>query len=166
MKCELCKKQKAEVAIKQVVNGEERELFVCASCGQRAAGTLVTSLVEMLLGAAIDLQLPGRDAMACPSCGLSRAEFRKRGRVGCAGCYETFARELAPMLRDMHSGDHHVGKVPAREHVMRTRAELETELRNAIQAQRYEDAAVLRDRIRNLQATARLPLPGDGHAAS
>ena len=166
MKCELCKKHKAEVAVKQTVDGEERELFVCPSCAQRAAGTLVTSLVEMLLGAAIDLQLPERDPLVCPGCGLSRPEFRKRARVGCARCYETFARELAPMLRDMHSGDHHVGKVPVRERVSRTRVELENALKLAIRTQRYEDAAVLRDRIRNLQATEPTPPPGDAHAAS
>ena len=167
MKCEHCKQHKAEVAIKQVVDGEEREFFVCPSCAQRAAGTLVTSLVEMLLGAAIDLQLPERDTVACPACGLPRPEFRKHGRVGCASCYETFARELAPMLRDMHSGDQHVGKIPAREHVVRTRSELEDALKKAIQTQRYEDAAVLRDRIRNLKETGTShPLPGDGNAAS
>jgi len=166
MKCELCKQQKAEVAIKQVVDGEERDLFVCPSCAQRAAGTLVTSLVEMLLGAAIDLQLPERDPLVCPGCGLSRPEFRKRARVGCSRCYETFARELAPMLRDMHSGDHHVGKIPSRERVSRTRSDLETALKAAIHDQRYEDAAMLRDRLRNLHATETPPSPGDGHAAS
>ena len=165
MKCEICKKHKAEAAIKQVVEGEERELFVCSSCAQHAAGTLVTSLVEMLLGAAIDLQLPERDSLVCSGCGLSRSEFRKRARVGCSSCYETFARELAPMLRDMHSGDHHMGKIPARERVSRTRTELETALQNAIRTQRYEDAAVLRDRIRNLQDTEPAPPQGDGHAA-
>ncbi len=166
MKCELCKKQKAEVAVKQVVDGEERELFVCSTCAQRTAGTLVTSLVEMLLGAAIDLQLPERDPLVCPGCGLPRPEFRKRARVGCACCYETFARELAPMLRDMHSGDHHVGKVPARERMIQTRSQLETALKTAIRNQRYEEAAVLRDRIRNLQAPETPPPSGDGNATS
>ena len=166
MKCELCKKHKAEVAVKQVVDGEERELFVCGSCAQRTAGTLVTSLVEMLLGAAIDLQLPERDALVCPGCGLPRSEFRKRARVGCARCYETFARELAPMLRDMHSGDHHVGKVPARERLTRTRSELDVALQTAIREQRYEDAAMLRDRIRNLESAEKTLPPGDSHAAS
>jgi protein arginine kinase activator len=166
MKCELCKNKEAASAIKQVVDGEERELFVCPTCAQRAAGPLVTSLVEMLLGAAIDVQLPEFDTLVCAGCGLPRSEFRKRGRVGCATCYETFAREVAPMLRDMHSGDHHVGKVPAREQLNRTRAELEATLKKAIRSQRYEDAAVLRDRLRQLEAgTARTP-PGDKHAAS
>jgi protein arginine kinase activator len=151
MKCEMCQQQQAEVAIKQAAtNGEERELYVCRGCAQRSAGKMVASLVEMLLGAAIDLQLPENDTLVCPSCGLTRSEFRKRGRAGCARCYRTFARELAPMLRDLHSGDHHVGKVPARERVSRTRAELKTALRNAVRTQRFEDAAVLRDRLRKL----------------
>ena len=165
MKCEICKQQQASVAIKQTVDGEERELFVCTACAQRTAGPLVTSLVELLLGAAVGLQLPERDTLVCPECGLSRPEFRKRARVGCARCYETFARELTPMLRDMHSGDHHVGKTPARERLCRTRSELENELKSAIRAQRFEDAALLRDRIRNLRATETPPPPGDGHAA-
>lgn len=166
MNCELCQKHKAEAAIKQMVGGEERELFVCPSCAQRAASSQVTSVVEMLLGAAIDIHLPERDTLVCPGCGLSRTAFRQRARVGCARCYETFARELAPMLRDMHSGDQHVGKVPARERVNRTRAELDAALKSAIRAQHYEEAAVLRDRIRTLQ-TAEVPLPpGDAHAAS
>lgn len=164
MKCELCKQKEAATAVKQVVEGEERELFVCPDCAQRASGPLVTSLVEMLLGAAMDVQMPEFDTVVCPGCGLPRAEFRKRGRVGCATCYETFAREIAPMLRDMQGSDQHVGKVPAREHLRRAREELEAELKKAIRAQRYEDAAVLRDSIRKLREDGKLP-PGGTHGA-
>ena len=166
MKCEICKQEGAEVAIKQAVDGVERELFVCAGCARRTAGTLVSSLVELLLGAAVDRELPSRDDTACPGCGLPRSEFRKRARVGCARCYETFARELAPMLRDMHADDHHVGKLPARERLGRTRAELERALKTAIETQRYEDAALLRDRLRALDAPAEKPAAGGGHAGA
>jgi protein arginine kinase activator len=167
MKCELCKKKEAATAVKQQVEGEERELFVCPDCAKRAAasGPLVTSLVEMLLGAALDVQMPEFDTVICPGCGLPRAEFRKRGRAGCATCYETFAREIAPMLRDMQGSDQHVGKVPAREHLRRAREELESELKKAIRAQRYEDAAVLRDRIRKLLEGGTIP-PGGAHGAA
>jgi protein arginine kinase activator len=179
MKCALCKERPAEVAIKQVMDGAEREMQVCRACAQRAAGKLVGSLVEMLLDAAIDLQVPPREEPSCAGCGLPRAEFRSRQRVGCVRCYETFRRDLAPMLRDMHRGDHHVGKIPARERIGRKRTELEAALRAAIRAQRYEDAAVLRDRLRDLgAATPRekgaapegeprpAPEPGGDHAAS
>lgn len=155
MKCEICKKKRAEVTIRQVVDQEERELFVCQDCAHRSAGEWVTSLVEMLLGATIDLRIPEREEGVCAGCGMSRAEFRKRTRVGCSRCYETFARELAPMLREMHSGDQHVGKVPAQERRGRERARLEGALKEAVRTQRYEDAALLRDRIRNLEAAAK-----------
>jgi len=167
MKCEICKQQNAEVAIKQTVDGAERELFVCSQCAQRTAGTLVSSLVELLLGAAIDLELQVRDDRVCPGCGLPSAEFRKRARVGCARCYETFERDLAPMLRDMHEGDHHIGKIPERERLGRTRADLEHALKQAIEGQRYEDAAVLRDRIRTLDGPSGGSVAlGDSHAGS
>lgn len=166
MKCEICKQEGAEVAIKQSVDGVERELFVCSRCAQRTAGTLVSSLVEMLLGAAVDLELPSRDEATCPGCGLPRTEFRKRARVGCARCYETYARELAPMLRDMHAGDHHVGKLPARERLGRTCTELERALREAVKSQRYEDAALLRDRIRKLNGKTEENPAGGAHAGA
>ena len=150
MKCEICKQKRAEVTIRQLVDHEERELFVCPDCAQRSAGELVTSLVEMLLGATIDLQIPDRDDLVCPGCGMPRAEFRKRARVGCSRCYDTFVRELAPMLREMHSGDRHVGKMPAQERLGRERAKLDAALKEAVRAQHYEEAAVLRDRIRGL----------------
>jgi len=172
MKCEICKQKAAEVAVKQRESGEEHELFVCQDCARKMeskpVATAVNAVVELLLGAAIDLQLPTREEVRCPGCGLGRAELRKRGRVGCAACYETFARDLAPMLRDMHSGDHHVGKLPARERLGRTRAELETSLAEAIKAQRYEEAAKLRDRIRELDggaASDKPPAAGGRHAA-
>ena len=175
MKCGMCKERPAEVTIKQVVDGAECDLAVCRACAQRTAGRLVGSLVEMLLDAAVDLQVPPRDDPACPGCGLPRSEFRSRQRVGCARCYDAFRRDLAPMLRDMHRGDRHVGKMPPHARLGRKRSELEAALRAAIRSQRYEDAAVLRDRLRELGASApeapavaKPPaVPGGGeHAAS
>ena len=148
MKCDLCKQNEAEVAVKQAIDGQERELLVCPDCARRAAGSLVGSLVELLLGAAVDLHLPARDDPACPGCGLARSAFRKSGRLGCARCYEAFARELAPMLRDMQGGERHVGKFPARERLGRDLAELNRALKEAVREQRFEEAAILRDRIR------------------
>ena len=32
--------------------------------------------------------------------------------MGCPDCYETFDKILQPMLKNMHSGNEHCGKVP------------------------------------------------------
>ena len=46
-------------------------------------------------------------------CGFTQADFKKAGRLGCCPeCYETFAEGLEGLLKTMHKGTRHVGKVP------------------------------------------------------
>ena len=79
----------------------------------------------------------------------------KSGRLGCPVCYDTFRQGIEPLLRNMHRGTHHKGKIPARHRdakELRNRLDsLETELKQAIAKEDYEGAASLRDRIRDLE---------------
>lgn len=159
MKCELCQTNEAEVAIQRAADGQVREMFVCAGCAQQAGGKPTNPLVELLFGSVFAAAESGDEtAPCCSACGLSRVEFRKRSRLGCPLCYEHLAREIAPLLRDMHRGSQHVGKVPRRERLALRRAGLEERLKQAVAEQRFEDAAQLRDRIRELQVVG---LAGD-----
>lgn len=152
MLCELCKNSPATVAIKQAADGEVRELFVCPACARKANGEDPENmLVELLFGAAFAVGTEAAESR-CPSCGLTHKEFRKRSRLGCDACYAHFARELAPLLRDMHRGEKHAGKIPGREHQAVTGARLEAALRAAVAAQRFEEAARLHDALRALGA--------------
>jgi protein arginine kinase activator len=152
MKCELCHTAEAEMAVRQAVDGEVRELFVCRDCSRKAGGERAENvLMELLFGAAFAAVRGEASESRCPSCGLTRGEYRRRSRLGCAGCYAHFARELAPVLRDMHKGTRHVGKVPRREHGAIERRRLEAALQAAVAAQRFEEAAALRDRLRTLR---------------
>jgi len=100
--------------------------------------------------------------LKCPQCGFSQADFKKLGRFGCPECYETFSEGLDNLLKTMHKGTRHVGKVPAAFSGVQTMKErlerLQQELARAIQEENFERAAVLRDEIKNLQA--RLTAPG------
>lgn len=99
--------------------------------------------------------LTGAKQIRCGTCGYSEREFEKTGRLGCAQCYETFGKYLHPLLRRMHRGDKHVGKTPgseAREVVQRNRLRyLEGEMESAIRRERFEEAAQMRDQIRELR---------------
>ena len=59
------------------------------------------------------------------------------------------------ILRGMHQGIHHVGKVPKGYEAIHARdeqlEELRVRLESAIQEENYEDAAQLRDEIRRLE---------------
>ena len=88
-------------------------------------------------------------------CGFSQADFKKTGRLGCSECYETFAEGLGSLLKAMHKGTEHVGKLPER--AQRTMAlnqrmrALTENLQKAVADENYESAASLRDQIKQLE---------------
>ena len=97
----------------------------------------------------------------CPQCGFTQKEFEQRGRFGCPDCYKTFEDVLPKILKKMHKGHHHVGKIPRGRHnreVLRNRLKyLEKEMEDAIRSERFEDAAIMRDQIREIQEIAPEP---------
>ena len=150
MKCEICKAGEATVHFKQVCNGSVKELYACEKCaaqnGFDAQSPL--SMTDLLFGTRDQADKAPAPEKTCPVCGMRRRDFRKTQRLGCAACYETFAEELAPLLRAMQKGCRHVGKVPAGEMVSAEVAALQQALEKAVAAQDFEEAAQLRDRIR------------------
>lgn len=157
MKCEVCHAEDAALAIHRLEDGQSRELFVCAACARKSGVKPSNPLVELLFGAVFELRRDASAEPACPKCGLTRGDYKKRSRLGCPHCYEAFAREIGPVIRDMHRGADHVGKVPGRERRATERNRLELALQAAVQAQQFEAAATLRDQIRDLGETTPNP---------
>jgi len=93
----------------------------------------------------------------CEVCGLKFVEFRNNGRLGCSHDYDSFKEDLLPLLESVHGDVKHVGKVPRRlpkadkAHVELT--SLRRKLQQAVTDEAYEEAARLRDRIRELEET-------------
>ena len=87
------------------------------------------------------------------------SDLAASGGAGCAVCYTVFAAELAPLLPTFGGRLCHAGAVPAGYRTRQERAEraaaLRRELAVAVEAERFEDAAALRDRIRELEQEAR-----------
>ncbi len=97
------------------------------------------------------------DTEACPICGLSWAQFKQGGIFGCSHDYTQFEARVLPLLKRAQEGAHqHVGKVPAK---MRNRGDdrqvitlrLRRDLQLAIDAENYEQAARLRDELRQIE---------------
>ena len=73
--------------------------------------------------------------------------------LGCPDCYETFERQLTPMIeRAQNGGTSHAGKCPRRVGVSLDRQlqiqRLIKEMEDAVAAEQYERAAELRDLAR------------------
>ncbi len=162
MLCDVCKSESACVFLTQIVDGKMQKVNLCESCSRERGVTDPTAfaLADLLqgLGAAQDVeQLAGR-GQKCGTCGFTQAEFKKTGRLGCSACYATFTEGITSLLSSMHKGSSHSGKVPERQarFVEKEKAlkELHVQLRQAVKSENYEDAATLRDRIRQLEVEA------------
>jgi len=95
------------------------------------------------------------DRLTCPVCGVTFREFRTKGRLGCPHDYETFHAELVPLLETIHGETEHIGRMPRTVPTHRRRhaelVRLRQELKNAVAAENYEEAARLRDKIHELE---------------
>lgn len=150
----------------QIAGDKMQKLDLCEECAKHKGVTDPTgfSLADMLvgLGAAKDIEQAAAaegGELKCPHCGFTQADLKKAGRLGCPECYRTFADGLVGLLKTMHKGTRHVGKVP--EALRQTQdvkdrvKQLQKKLAKAIEGENFEQAAQLRDELK--QMSARLP---------
>ena len=132
-----------------------QKVNLCEACSKEKGVTDPTgfALADLLLGLGAAQEMErGGTVQKCPTCGFSQADFKKTGRLGCGACYQTFSEGLATLLKGMHKGTEHIGKIPARalqsiqrDSQVRT---LQRDLRKAVAAEDYESAARLRDQLK------------------
>lgn len=159
MNCDVCKQTSATVFLTQIVEGKMQKVNLCESCSKEKGVTDPTgfALADLLLGLGAAQEIEkGGGATKCPTCGFSQADFKKTGRLGCAVCYDIFGEGLSGLMKGMHKGTAHVGKVPARlvKSIEREQElkDLQRGLRKAVAEENYESAAEIRDQIKNLNA--------------
>ena len=163
MKCDNCNKT-ATVHLTEIRNGKKIEKHLCEQCAAQSEGVPVkahTPINELLTNFVMAHSGLQKDlGLACEHCGITWAEFRQGGLVGCSHAYEVFERDLTPLLQRAHEGaTHHVGKVPTRRGgaggVPMKKAvdvtKLRKELAKAVELEDYEKAAKLRDQIRQAE---------------
>ena len=161
MLCTICKEKPATVHLTQIVGDKMQKLDLCEDCAKTKGINDPTSFgladldLVLGLGASQELeQAAGGVELKCPRCGFTQADFKKSGRLGCPECYRTFAEGLAGLLKTMHKGTRHIGKAPEALRATRENADrlkmLQLKLAKAIKDENYEQAAQLRDEIKQL----------------
>ena len=146
----------------QIAGDKVQKVDLCEDCAKQKGvnDPAGFSLADLLLGLGASQEIEqstGGAQVKCPQCGFSQADFKKSGRLGCSECYTTFAEGLESLLKSMHKGTRHTGKVPealrrARDYSDHLKS-LQKKLAKAIEEENFEEAAVLRDEIK--QVTAR-----------
>jgi protein arginine kinase activator len=163
MLCCICKEKEAKVHYTQIVGDKMQKVDMCEECAKTKGANDPTafSLADLLLGLGASQEIEqaaGGAELKCPRCGFTQADFKKAGRLGCPECYKTFSEPLEGLVKSMHKGTRHVGKVPEAFRQNRDLSDrlklLHKRLTKAIEAEDFEEAAILRDEIK--QTSARL----------
>ena len=153
MKCEACHSAEASVQVKQVADGMVKEVFLCPACAEKSGLKSPAAMADFLFGegSPVFSDTSPESQKSCPVCHMRGSDFRKTSRLGCEHCYETFADEMVPMIESMHRSFQHRGKTPAHEKTRVQRESLQARLRDAVARQAFEEAAEIRDEIKDLE---------------
>ena len=162
--CDICGEKPAVVHLTQVVENKTIHSHLCEECAAekgisepQSPGSL--PLVDFLanMGGEAPLEPTGtHEEPSCPFCGLLASDFKNHGRLGCPQCYSTFEPSLRNLLRRIHGGTQHVGKIylppdPSMREREKRLDGLRSKLRRAVDAEDFERAARIRDEIRAME---------------
>jgi protein arginine kinase activator len=156
MKCQKCPKA-ATLHITEIVSEDQvEELHLCEECAQKYLNEPQSKPKASPTPAAADeSDEPTLLNRECEVCGIKFVDFRNSGRLGCPHDYQQFREELLPLLENIHGEKRHCGKTPRRlPQSKQKQAELlalRKQLAQAVNREAYEDAARLRDRIRQVE---------------
>lgn len=168
MLCQRCQQNEATIHITDIehklsASGEQQssieEQHLCEACAksldvpQAPKKKSQAEIFKLLQMAAHKVRRePG---VTCPDCGMTLAEFRQRGRLGCPKDYDLFGAHLAELVERVHGASQHVGRRPGVDDAalarMRRLNELQVALESAIRAEAYENAARIRDELKTLR---------------
>jgi len=162
MVCDNCGSGDAVVHLTQIVNDEMTMSHLCEKCAAEKGldptpepvNFPLTDFLAQMGDEPADETVDS--AAECSFCGLTFKDFRETGRLGCPHCYATFEGHLRSLLRRIHGGTTHVGKVylppdPSISEMEKRLEGLRRKLQRAVDTEDFERAAELRDQIRTFE---------------
>lgn len=167
--CEHCKERPATITVTQIQNTAKQERHYCEVCAAKfhplqfdlqEEPISIHQLMSNWFGAPIKSSYPegtkkSKHIVDCPKCGMTYRHFLKIGKFGCPSCYDAFREQLPPVLKRLQADVKHVGKMQQAEqqieHYQQQLESMRKELRQAIEEERFEDAAKLRDEARAIE---------------
>lgn len=161
MKCQNCGKKEATVRYYENINGNQKEIFLCADCAKKLGfnsfSDIFSPIYTTITGFMDD---EDEDAQICPNCGYSFDEYTKTGLFGCPECYNTFKDKLDSMFLKLNGKNRHVpilkntkvsNNIDNNDKKLNKIDELKAELKKLVNNEEYEKAAKIRDEIKKIQ---------------
>ncbi|MBH1939295.1 UvrB/UvrC motif-containing protein [Mobilitalea sibirica] len=174
MLCDRCQKRDAKLLYTEIINGIKKEQHLCEECAadytsfqmekpllnsELTLGDLLSTLLEAYTTKGTKETGDSKPDIVCDSCSTTYEEFLQKGRFGCANCYRSFHKELSKTLKGVQGSDVHTGKRPKgfisdTDRILQDFTEIERlslKLQEAIEKEEFEEAARLRDLIREMK---------------
>jgi protein arginine kinase activator len=172
MLCTQCGEREAVVQLTQIANEQVVHLHLCERCAAERGVETVAGMGKTPIGSFLASMGPAALAggsgdlaaleTSCPACGATIADFKQSGRLGCPECWHAFERPLRELVRRLHGSSRHIGRrsaptgpgspsAPGLRREGPTAADVRGQLRLAVEAENFELAAELRDRLKGLE---------------
>lgn len=170
MLCQNCNKNQATVRYTQIINGKKTEMHLCEECSNELginsySFNMPIEFSSFLSDFMDDYNIPTlvkQQKLKCDKCNMTYEEFLDIGKFGCSNCYNIFSNKIDGLLKKMNGANRYLGD--KRENTNKEIKEnsksknkndeidkLKKELKVAIQKEEYENAAKLRDKIKELE---------------
>ena len=175
MMCQNCGKKEANFHYTQIINGEKKEIKLCSECAKQIGlddfempmamdfSSLFGDIFQQYEDTNLLTDFIRPKELECENCHMTYEELLHTGKFGCAHCYDAFRDKISPILKSLHGNNKHVGRIGSisKEKIQfedkkpkqeKTRLEqCQEDLKKAIKEERYEDAAKLRDEIKQME---------------
>jgi len=163
------------VHLTEIIKNVKSEVHLCETCAREIGlnsklANFNLTVPDMLSFLEVEEAGDLVDANRCRGCGYTFLDYKKTGKLGCPECYRYLRSSLDPVVASYHGEKRHVGKMPLNYIEMKAPvrvlpdknikvaektdaiADLKRKLAQAVEEERYEEAAVLRDQIRRGEA--------------
>lgn len=164
MNCDRCNRKNATIHLTEIIKDSRSELHLCEECARAIGLNSKLSSFNVSVSDIVSYMDEPDDTSTgvamCDFCGTTFDDYKRTGLLGCPRCYEKMETQLRPFLAHFHATPVHVGRRPSRSVDDDVRSEappsvpehiplgkLRRMLDQAVEEERYEDAARLRDLI-------------------
>lgn len=157
--CSICQKNPASIFITKIINNKKTELKLCMECAKKEGLNIEAPFLEevklnipvpeFLTGLFEPLKPPKKKT--CPKCNTSFEEIVKTTFAGCPVCYKTFEKEFESLIKNIHGTSYHPPEKLTLNYDEKLLAELKAKLKEKIKNEEYEEAAKIRDMIKEIE---------------
>ena len=150
MICSNCGKNNASITYKQNINGKKITLNLCDNCAHELG--IFNSLDDIFSPMILDFEYVLPEEIKNKKCSYTLSKYRSTGLFGCDECYKTFKKEIDEILLKIQGKNRQIKeKINIKKENINQVDKLKQELQELVKQEKFEEAAVIRDKIKDLE---------------